>query len=153
EEGSQDRGRGRSDGGRVPRVRRVGRRRRVQRGPARVGLRGGVAVLVGPLDRRHRPPQGVVVLALARGLQPVVQGDVQEGEQAGVLDQGGPLVRGPVLGDAVPDLVVGQGQPPDQGRLGLVLGAGGAVQGPQLFGLVERHRVFGAGQGGRRRGA
>ncbi len=138
--------------------RRVGRevRGHQERRPGRVGLGAGVAVGVGGPDSSDRPPEVVGVLGVPAGDLGVGLGDVEQGEQAGVLDQAEPPVRGHLLGDPVP---VPHGERraesviPELGDLRLLVRPGRAAHAAQILDLVEGGRVLGAVQSGRRRGA
>ena len=86
EEGRQHR-RGRGAVAAVARdVRGVGGRPQERR-PGRVGRRVGVAVGVGGADGGHRPPEVVGVLGVPDGEVGVRLGQVEQGEQPGVLHQ------------------------------------------------------------------
>ena len=121
-----------------------GSRRAEQRVPCRIGGGVGIAVFIGPANRRHWTPAAVSVLAGESRLQSVMVRHKNQSEKTGVLDRRITTGDSGRASDAGQQAVAYRRIGPKPGRQGLIGGARRTRCRAEFLDFVQTNCVFGA---------
>jgi len=126
-------------------------RRRIERLPDRITHGGRIVIEIGVADRRHRPPELVVILGVEHGNVGVSQGDREQRHEARAVDEIQVALEDHLARQRVKSLRARH--QPELRDLGLLRTASAAGLAAELLDLVIVRRPFTARQRGRWAGA